>query len=35
LLSHLAQLSGGKTLRANVALLLHNARTAAEISTKM
>ena len=34
-LSHLAQLSGGKTLRANVALLLHNARTAAVISTKM
>ena len=34
-LSHLAQLSGGKTLRANVALLLHNARTAAAISTKM
>ena len=35
LLSHLAQLSSGKTLRANVALLLHNARTAAIISTKM
>jgi len=35
LLSHLAQLSSGKTLRANVALLLHNARTAASISTKM
>ncbi len=34
-LSHLAQLSGGKSLRANVALLLHNARTAAAISTKM
>lgn len=35
LLSYLAQLSSGKTLRANVALLLHNARTAATISTKM
>ena len=35
LLSHLAQLSGGKTLRANVALLLQNARTAAAISTKI
>ncbi len=35
MLSHLAQLSSGKSLRANVALLLHNARTSATISLKM
>jgi pseudouridine-5'-phosphate glycosidase len=35
LLGRLASLTGGRSLRANVALLLHNARTAAEIAAAL
>jgi pseudouridine-5'-phosphate glycosidase len=35
LLSHMAQASGGTTLRANIALLENNARVAAEIACSL
>jgi pseudouridine-5'-phosphate glycosidase len=34
-LSHVAQASGGQTLRANVALIVNNARTAARIAVAL